>query len=102
VDSDPNSISRRTLLARLGAGFTGAAITSALPAKGQTADDRTGAPFVDPTRKYPKPPYPGQSQPWPGLASKMNPRLASIHVQLAANDASYTTGNIYGAGGGAG
>jgi NAD(P)-dependent dehydrogenase (short-subunit alcohol dehydrogenase family) len=28
--------------------------------------------------------------------------LASIYVQLAANDASYTTGNIYGAGGGNG
>jgi NAD(P)-dependent dehydrogenase (short-subunit alcohol dehydrogenase family) len=28
--------------------------------------------------------------------------LASIYVQLAANDASYATGNIYGAGGGAG
>ena len=28
--------------------------------------------------------------------------LASIYVQLAANDASYTTGNIYGAGGGQG
>jgi NAD(P)-dependent dehydrogenase (short-subunit alcohol dehydrogenase family) len=28
----------------------------------------------DPTRKYPKPPYKRQSQPWPGLASKMEPR----------------------------
>lgn len=28
--------------------------------------------------------------------------LASIFVQLATNDASYTTGNIYGAGGGQG
>jgi NAD(P)-dependent dehydrogenase (short-subunit alcohol dehydrogenase family) len=28
--------------------------------------------------------------------------LASIFVQLAAKDASYTTGNIYGAGGGGG
>jgi NAD(P)-dependent dehydrogenase (short-subunit alcohol dehydrogenase family) len=28
----------------------------------------------DPTTKYPKPPFSGQSQPWPGLASKMNPR----------------------------
>ncbi len=28
--------------------------------------------------------------------------LASIYVQLAAEDASYTTGNIYGAGGGMG
>ena len=28
----------------------------------------------DPTDKYPKPPYAKQSQPWPGLASKMEPR----------------------------
>ncbi len=28
----------------------------------------------DPRGKYPKPPYPEQSQPFPGLAGKMNPR----------------------------
>jgi hypothetical protein len=28
----------------------------------------------DPTSKYPKPPFNGQTQPWPGLASKMDPR----------------------------
>src|SRR4030088_2858607 len=28
----------------------------------------------NPTDKYPKPPYKKQSQPWPGLASKMEPR----------------------------
>src|SRR5580704_4036162 len=28
----------------------------------------------DPTSKYPKPPFPEQHQPWPGLASKMKPR----------------------------
>src|ERR1700750_1817643 len=28
----------------------------------------------DPTTKYPKPPFAGQSQEWPGLASKMDPR----------------------------
>jgi NAD(P)-dependent dehydrogenase (short-subunit alcohol dehydrogenase family) len=28
----------------------------------------------DPTDKYPRPPYPKQSQPWPGLASRMDPR----------------------------
>jgi NADP-dependent 3-hydroxy acid dehydrogenase YdfG len=28
----------------------------------------------DPTTKYPKPPFKEQSQPWPGLASKMEPR----------------------------
>lgn len=27
----------------------------------------------DPTEKYPKPPFKKQSQPWPGLASKMDP-----------------------------
>ncbi len=27
----------------------------------------------DPTTKYPRPPYQRQSQPWPGLAGKMNP-----------------------------
>jgi hypothetical protein len=27
----------------------------------------------DPTTKYPSPPYKKQSQPWPGLASKMDP-----------------------------
>jgi NAD(P)-dependent dehydrogenase (short-subunit alcohol dehydrogenase family) len=34
----------------------------------------TSQPVADPTTKYPKPPYPSQSQPWPGLASKMDPR----------------------------
>jgi NAD(P)-dependent dehydrogenase (short-subunit alcohol dehydrogenase family) len=28
----------------------------------------------DPTTKYPKPPFKRQSQPWPGLAGKMDPR----------------------------
>src|SRR5436190_18793329 len=28
----------------------------------------------DPTTKYPKPPFKGQEQPWPGLAGKMEPR----------------------------
>lgn len=31
-------------------------------------------PLTDPTTQYPKPPFERQSQPFPGLASKMNPR----------------------------
>jgi NAD(P)-dependent dehydrogenase (short-subunit alcohol dehydrogenase family) len=31
-------------------------------------------PLQDPTSRYPKPPFPEQHQPWPGLASKMQPR----------------------------
>ncbi|HEY0144722.1 MAG TPA: SDR family oxidoreductase [Methylovirgula sp.] len=30
-------------------------------------------PLRDPTNKYPKPPYKKQTQPWPGLACKMDP-----------------------------
>jgi NAD(P)-dependent dehydrogenase (short-subunit alcohol dehydrogenase family) len=31
-------------------------------------------PLSDPRNLYPKPPFPEQTQPWPGLASKMSPR----------------------------
>lgn len=31
------------------------------------------AKLEDPTKKYPKPPFKGQEQPWPGLAGKMDP-----------------------------
>ena len=31
-------------------------------------------PLQDPTKKFPKPPFAKQSQPWPGLASMMEPR----------------------------
>src|ERR1700722_10414095 len=73
--SSDNPFSRRDLVSNLGAGIAGAALSAAVPsAQAQTAVGNTAAPFVDPTSKYPKPPYPGQSQPWPGLASKMNPR----------------------------
>ncbi len=34
----------------------------------------TGQPMSDPTSKYPRPPFPVQPQPWPGLASKMTPK----------------------------
>ena len=69
-------ISRREVVTHLGAGIAGAALTAAVPeAPAQTSNvGSTAAPYVDPTSKYPKPPYPGQSQPWPGLASQMNPR----------------------------
>lgn len=30
--------------------------------------------LVNPLTKYPQPPFPGQTQPWPGLVSKMNPK----------------------------
>jgi NAD(P)-dependent dehydrogenase (short-subunit alcohol dehydrogenase family) len=48
---------------------------AALPAVSQgkvSASDSQG--LQDPTGKYPKPPFKAQSQPWPGLASQMDPR----------------------------
>ena len=39
----------------------------------KAAIDRHEA-LEDPTSKFPKPPFPEQHQPWPGLASKMQPR----------------------------
>lgn len=39
--------------------------------RGETAERHT---LSDPKEKYPRPPYKKQSQPWPGLAAKMNPR----------------------------
>lgn len=68
--NDSNSISRRNLV---GAAGTGLAMAATAPgARAQTAP--TAAPMRDPTTKYPKPPFQKQSQPWPGLASKMEPR----------------------------
>ncbi len=34
----------------------------------------TAAPLQDPMTQYPRPPFPKQDQPWPGLASQMTPR----------------------------
>ncbi len=63
-----NDQSRRTFVGILG-GATLAASTAAAAAAAE--DD---AIVSNPVEEYPKPPYPEQSQPWPGLASKMTPR----------------------------
>jgi NAD(P)-dependent dehydrogenase (short-subunit alcohol dehydrogenase family) len=69
-----NTISRRKAIAGLGAGMAVAAVAPILGANGAPRMETAGAPLQDPTTKYPKPPFESQSQPWPGLASKMNPR----------------------------
>jgi hypothetical protein len=38
------------------------------------APSAVAAPLADPTTKFPKPPFHDQKQPWPGLASKMDPK----------------------------
>jgi NAD(P)-dependent dehydrogenase (short-subunit alcohol dehydrogenase family) len=61
---------RRTLIGALG--MSAAAAASGAPESSSTSG--APVPLVDPTTKYPKPPFPEQKQPWPGLASKMEPR----------------------------
>jgi len=69
---EENNISRRKVLGGLGATLAAAAVA---PISGaQAAPGPTAAPLQDPTTKYPRPPFKGQSQPWPGLASQMDPR----------------------------
>jgi len=70
--NEQNGITRRHAI-RLGAGFAAAAGARVFGAEG-SKESMTPEKLQDPTTKYPKPPFKGQSQPWPGLASKMDPR----------------------------
>jgi NAD(P)-dependent dehydrogenase (short-subunit alcohol dehydrogenase family) len=46
---------------------------SMMPPSAARGDAATAAALTDPTSKYPKPPFKKQSQPWPGLAGRMDP-----------------------------
>ena len=67
-------MSRRKALAGIAVGM-GSVATSPIWA-GERTSEGEGAPFElqDPRNKYPKPPFREQSQPWPGLAGKMDPK----------------------------
>jgi NAD(P)-dependent dehydrogenase (short-subunit alcohol dehydrogenase family) len=57
-----------------------AAAAAAAPAVAQNGTQQTNSPrgpeptMDDPRTKYPQPPFKPQTQPWPGLASKMDPK----------------------------
>src|SRR5438105_4241452 len=71
--NETNKISRRKDIGGLGLGLATLAVspTFAAPA----GENKTDPPDLeDPTKKYPRPPFKEQSQPWPGLASDMDPR----------------------------
>lgn len=69
------NVSRRRVIKGIGAGLATMAISPVF-ANGTVPYDPTAPslPLEDPTTKYPKPPFKGQSQLWPGLASKMDPK----------------------------
>jgi NAD(P)-dependent dehydrogenase (short-subunit alcohol dehydrogenase family) len=73
--NEQNSISRRRVITGLGAGLAAISIPRAFAAEtNPPKESMTPEKLQDPTTKYPKPPFKEQSQPWPGLASKMDPR----------------------------
>lgn len=68
------TMDRRTAITGIGAVLATAAISPAM-AGGMGPGERAPAPALeDPTTKYARPPFKEQEQPWPGLASKMDPR----------------------------
>jgi NAD(P)-dependent dehydrogenase (short-subunit alcohol dehydrogenase family) len=68
-------INRRTAIAGLGAGIATVAVSPVLGMDGVSSPLYPSAmKLEDPTSKYPKPPFKEQKQPWPGLASKMDPK----------------------------
>ena len=68
-----NKISRRQVVAGLGATLAAAAVSPAFAASGIRPLADGAAKISDPTKLYPKPPDISKPQPWPGLKSKMNP-----------------------------
>ena len=67
-----SSISRRAVVGAASMAVAGTAAFAPSIAKGNTQMSQQA--LQDPTDKYPRPPYKKQSQPWPGLASQMDPR----------------------------
>ncbi|QMW00975.1 SDR family oxidoreductase [Spirosoma foliorum] len=73
--NDVNQLSRRQAIHGLGSGLATAMAAPVVAAPDvQSSKIPESVALVDPTTKYPKPPFKEQPQPWPGLASKMDPR----------------------------
>jgi len=63
------------MISGLGAGLAAAATPRIFAAQNVSKGDAmTTQKLEDPKNRYPKPPFKEQQQPWPGLASKMDPR----------------------------
>jgi len=68
---------RRQVIGGIGACLASWIVSSAFASPSLNMDSSSSVQspnLEDPTKKYPKPPFNSQSQPWPGLASKMDPR----------------------------
>jgi NAD(P)-dependent dehydrogenase (short-subunit alcohol dehydrogenase family) len=70
--NEKHPVPRRQIVAAAGLALAGSAAPAS--AQGSAAANQAAEPLRNPVTKYPKPPYPAQSQPWPGLAGKMDPK----------------------------
>jgi NAD(P)-dependent dehydrogenase (short-subunit alcohol dehydrogenase family) len=72
--NNQTQFSRRQIVGGLGASLASITVPSALMAQSSmTSTSQVANELRDPKTKYPAPPFNGQSQPWPGLVSKMDP-----------------------------
>jgi len=73
--STSTELNRRQVVGRIGATIAGVTAFPYLMTQAETTtlDPQQATQLRDPKTKYPQPPFQGQSQPWPGLAGKMDP-----------------------------
>jgi NAD(P)-dependent dehydrogenase (short-subunit alcohol dehydrogenase family) len=68
------SMTRRDVVGSAGLGLAGIAASTVPGRAQQGSPSMASQELQDPKTKYPQPPFKKQSQPWPGLASEMDPR----------------------------
>jgi hypothetical protein len=71
--NNPNPFSRRQLVGGLAASIASITVLPPWAAAQTMTSAQAPEELRDPKTKYPAPPFNGQSQPWPGLAGKMDP-----------------------------
>lgn len=72
--SNDNNMSRRKAIGGMGAIFATAVVSPAIGSGLDNSGSYGASGPEDPTSKYVKPPFKEQTQAWPGLAGKMDPR----------------------------
>ncbi len=105
MPADDFSPTRRRLVQRATCGLAAATVVPPIFAQDAPASPASGGgqggvpPLADPRKRFPQPPFAAQPQPWPGLASKMDPvpdhgeESYQGHGQLAGRKALITGGD---------
>src|SRR3954468_13007990 len=72
--TENDKVGRPKVIGTLGASLATLAISPSFAAPGKASKQFSAQDLEDPRSKYPRPPFKRQSQPWPGLAGKMEPK----------------------------